>query len=301
MDCKKIAVLKGGMSSEREVSLNSAAAVSKVLTECGYEVIEIDVGKDVAEQLAFVRPDVVFNALHGTYGEDGCIQGLLEIMQIPYTHSGVMASAIAMDKPTAKILFETVGIRCAPGQVVSSQELKSGVEILNCPVVIKPTNDGSSVGVHIIDEISELANFDYQAEKRYLIEKFIAGRELTVGMIGDRVTEVCEIKPKDGFYDYSNKYKSHETQYIIPADIPKNIAEEAKEFAIKAHRILGCRGISRSDIRYGEDGKIYMLETNTHPGMTATSLIPKLAKNMGITFNELMQLLIDNAKLDKDS
>lgn len=297
---KHVAVLKGGLSSEREVSLSSAKGVSEALRELGYMVTEIDVGNDVSAQLANVRPDVAFNALHGTYGEDGCIQGVLEFLKIPYTHSGVMASAIAMHKPTAKILFEAAGIKCAPGGVFSRKEVLAG-DVIKRPYVIKPLNDGSSVGVLIVmkgDKISARTK-NFPKSDELLVEKFIPGRELTVGVLDGKAMGVIEIRPKAGFYDYRNKYTSGMTEYLVPAPVDKKTYNKAMKIAEEAHNIIGCRGVSRTDIRLSEDdGELYVLEINTHPGMTPTSLVPKLAKHKGISFAKLVDHLVKTATLD---
>ncbi len=298
---KHVAVLKGGLSSERDVSLATGAAVAEALQSFGkYKISELDVGQDISSILSKVKPDVVFNGLHGTYGEDGCLQGILEYLKIPYTHSGVMASAVAMHKPTAKILFETTGIKCAEGRVLSYGDLLANDPIAR-PFVIKPVADGSSVGIYIIldgDDIAAKVG-DISHDKLLLVEKFISGRELTVAVFDGKPMGVIEIAPKDGWYDYGNKYIAGNTQYIIPAHIPKNIYDMAMEQAAKAHIVLGCRGVTRSDFRYSDvDGELYILELNTHPGMTATSLVPKLAEYNGISFTELCDRLVEIAQND---
>jgi D-alanine-D-alanine ligase len=300
MKDKHIAVLMGGLSAEREVSLSSGAAIVHALKERGHRVSDIDVGNDLAEQLTRLKPDVVFNALHGTYGEDGCVQGVLEILRIPYTHSGVRASAVAMHKPMAKTLFESVNIPCAKGKVVSGAELMAA-DVMTRPYVAKPVNEGSSVSVYIIDVAFDLASLDVASSSQWLIEEFIVGRELTVGVLDGEVTEICEIRPKSGFYDYKNKYTAGQTDYLIPADLPADDAAKIKEYTLAAHAVLGCRGVSRSDFMYGNDGRIVMLEVNTHPGFTATSLVPKLAKQKGIGFYDVLALLLSRACLDHEA
>ena len=297
---KHVAVLLGGLSSEREVSLRSGAAASKALKKLGYKVSEIDVGRDLAEKLKKIKPDLVFNALHGTYGEDGCVQGLLELLQIPYTHSGVLASAMAMDKPTAKVIFESVGIRCAPGKIMTKKEIISK-NPFKPNYVIKPPADGSSVGVIVINKDNKLNPKDLKNDT-YLVEKFIAGTELSVAVMDGKALGAIEIRPKKGFYDYKNKYTSGMTEYILPAEVSKSIVKQAMDMSEKAHRVLGCRGISRSDIRYnntkGGDGKLYMLELNTHPGMTELSLVPKIANYVGISFEDIIDNLVKSACCD---
>ena len=292
---KHIAVLKGGWSAEREVSLNSGAACAKALRELGYNVTEIDMQHDVAEVLAKLKPDAVFNALHGRYGEDGCVQGLLDIMQIPYTHSGLLASAIAMDKPMAKILFERAGLTCARSLVVSREAMMKGDPIKR-PYVVKPSNEGSSVGVKILFDND---NFFFTAEnwpygETVMVEEYIAGREITVAVLNGEPLGVTEITTKAGFYDYENKYTDGGSTHICPAPLSDGEYARVMMMAETAHHALGCRGLSRSDFRY--DGKdFYILEINTQPGMTNLSLSPEIAAHAGISFNELVQALIENA------
>lgn len=299
---KHVALIMGGLSAEREVSLSSGRAAEKALLELGYKVTAIDMGRDVAIKLAEANPDVVFNALHGTYGEDGCLQGLLEIMGIPYTHSGVMASAIAMDKKQAKHIFEAAGIQCAPGFEASREEILDGVveEKLARPYVIKPVAEGSSVGVHVMMPGSNkiLQESDLGRTKRFLAEKFIPGKELSVAVMDNGPLGVIELRPIDGFYDYTNKYTDGKTVHIMPADIPKAVYDKAMQQAYLAHTTLGCRGVSRSDFRYDVDGdgEIYILELNTHPGFTPLSLVPEIAGYKGISFKELVEYLVNGAK-----
>jgi D-alanine-D-alanine ligase len=300
---KHVALLLGGLSNEREVSLSSGKGVEKALKELGYKVTTIDVGRDVAEVLAKTKPDVAFNALHGTYGEDGSIQGLLEIMRIPYTHSGVMASAIAMDKQMTKYIVQNVGIPCAIGQVVSKEDIAKDNIPIPRPFVIKPVAEGSSVGIYIIKEgdnylpnLKELSRF-----KELLVEKYIPGKELSVAVTDDEPLGVIELRPKQGFYTYENKYTDGMTEHLMPAPIDKKIYDAAMQYAYKAHKTLQCRGISRSDFRYDEegDGKLYFLETNTHPGMTPLSLVPEIAAHRGISFPELIKYLVEKAQCEK--
>jgi D-alanine-D-alanine ligase len=301
MHAMHIAVLKGGMSAEREVSLTSGAAVEKALLALGHAVTAIDVSNNVVEDLLRAKPDAVFNALHGRYGEDGCIQGVLEILKIPYTHSGVLASAVAMDKPMAKVVFEKAGIRVAKGVVAHKDDLIAG-DVMPRPYVVKPSNEGSSVGVKLVFEKD---NFHFTKQnwpygETVLVEQYIAGRELTCAILDDVALGVTEITTKSGFYDYDNKYTDGGSVHICPAQIPQNIYDEVMAMALAAHRALGCRSLTRSDFRWDEkgEGKIYILETNTQPGMTPMSLSPELAAYAGISFNELVARILKTARLD---
>ena len=287
---KHIAVLKGGWSAEREVSLNSGAACAKALRELSYRVTEIDVQPNLAEILSATKPDIVFNALHGRFGEDGCVQGLLEIMGIPYTHSGVLASSIAMDKPLAKIIFSAAGLRVPMGKIVTQAELLAG-DPMPRPFVVKPANEGSSVGVYIIKEGDNLPDIN---EGDWLVEEYIAGREVTVAVLNDEPLGVCEIRPKTGFYDYENKYTDGKTEHLCPAPLTDEETKKVMQMALTAHQAIGGRGLTRSDFRY--DGKdFYILEINTQPGMTSLSLSPEIAVHAGIYFNELVQKLVEAA------
>ena len=299
---KHVALIMGGLSAERDVSLSSGREVEKALNELGYKTTAIDMDRNIAAKLSEVKPDIVFNALHGIYGEDGCLPGLLEIMQIPYTHSGVMASAIAMDKQQTKTILENVGIKCTEGFVASREEILNGIaeEKTKRPYVIKPVSEGSSIGVHIMQagDNKILSEQDLGKTNRFLVEKFASGKELGVAVNDDGPLGVIELKPKDGFYDYTNKYTDGKTTHIMPADIPKDIYEQAMNNAFLAHKTLGCRGISRSDFKYDGDGDkiLYMLETNTHPGLTPLSLVPEIAKYKGVSFSKLIEYLIGRAK-----
>ena len=296
-----VAVLKGGWSAERGVSLNSGAAVEDALKALGHKVTAIDVGPNVVEDLKNAAPDVAFNALHGRFGEDGCMQGILELLKIPYTHSGVLASAVAMDKPMAKVVFAASGIRCAQGKVVHKDELM-GRDPMPRPYVVKPANEGSSVGVKLVFENDNFfftkGNWPYG--ETVLVEKYIAGRELTVAVLDDVPLGVTEITTPSGFYDYDNKYTAGGSTHLCPAPLPNDKYDEVMELAVRAHKALGCRSLSRSDFRYDEqgDGQFYILETNTQPGMTRLSLSPELAAYAGISFNELVARLIASARLD---
>lgn len=289
------------MSAEREVSLTSGAAVEKALIALGHKVTAIDVSARVVEELTKAKPDAVFNALHGRYGEDGCIQGVLEILKIPYTHSGVLASAVAMDKPMAKVIFEKAGLRVAKSRMACRDEVIAH-DVMPRPYVIKPSNEGSSVGVKLVFEND---NFHFTKETwpygyAVMIEQYIPGRELTCAVLDDVSLGVTEITIPSGFYDYENKYTAGGSVHICPAQIPKNIYDEVMQMALKAHQALGCRSLSRSDFRWDEkgDGKVYILETNTQPGMTPMSLSPELAAHAGMDFNTLVARILATARLD---
>jgi len=303
-----VAVLMGGWSPEREVSLVSGKACAEGLREGGHTVIEYDVQRDLRALVEFLRPaagggpDVVFNAMHGKYGEDGCIQGVLEILAVPYTHSGVLASAIAMDKPMSRHVFTSIGIRVAIGKVVERRSLAAG-DPMPRPYVVKPIDQGSSVGVHIVREGDNLAAVE-AAEARYgervLIEKFVPGRELTVAIMGDKAVAVTELRPRTRFYDYEAKYTDGVTEHLIPAPIPAEVYEQARQWALMAHQALGCTGLSRADLRWddampGTSGLV-VLELNTQPGMTPLSLAPEQAKWAGISWSDLMTWMVDHAR-----
>ena len=297
---RNVAVLMGGWSAEREVSLVSGAAVANGLKAGGYSVTSIDVQRDMGALLTrlYPKPDAVFNALHGRYGEDGNVQGLLNILDIPYTHSGLLASALAMDKPAAKSLFAAAGILVAAHVIASRDDLASG-PVMEAPYVIKPLNEGSSVGVTIIGE-GERYSADGESwpyGEKVMVERFIAGRELTVAVMGDKALAVTEITTQRGFYDYDAKYAEGGSQHRLPADIPAPVEAEAMRISALAHKELGCRGANRADIRF--DGKdLYILEVNTQPGMTPTSLVPEQAAHAGIPFPELVGWMVENAACD---
>lgn len=300
---KHIAVLMGGWSAEREVSLVTGTECSKGLRTAGYDVTEIDVDRNIAAELSKLKPDACFNALHGRFGEDGNIQGLLNVMGIPYTHSGVLASAVAMDKTRAKQIFCKAGLKCPTGKTVSRDELTNG-EVYEPPYVIKPNSEGSSVGVHIVkpgDNFNPV-NGEWTFGDNVLVEKFIPGRELTVGVLDGQAFCVTEITSDRGFYDYEAKYAEGGSIHILPADLPDSITDLALEWATKAHEVLNCRGVSRCDFRYDDTekdpGDLYLLEINTQPGMTPTSLVPEQAAHVGISFPELMSRLVEEAQCD---
>lgn len=298
---KHVAVLKGVWSAEREVSLTSGAAVEKALVALGYRVSAIDVGRDIADVLVQVKPDLVFNALHGRFGEDGSIQGVLEVLGIPYTHSGVLASALAMDKPMAKKVFAAVGLVCAAGGVYHKHAMIAG-DPMPRPYVVKPLNEGSSVGVTIV---TEGENFSFSEEnwafgEYVLVEQFIPGREVQVAVLDDVALGAIEIRPKGRFYDYTAKYTDGGAEHLMPAPLSQDKYDEVCEMAVRAHRALGCRGLSRSDFRFNEggDGKFYILELNNQPGMTPLSLSPEIAAHAGISFEQLVDRLVQGARLD---
>ena len=299
-----IVVLMGGWSAEREVSLVSGAGVADALEGLGHRVTRIDMGRDVASRIADAAPDVVFNALHGTPGEDGSVQGMLDLMGIPYTHSGLATSVIAIDKQLTKNELVPHGIPMPAGIIVDSASLYEE-DPLPRPYVLKPLNEGSSVGVAIVtadsghgNPISPDAAGPWQEFDRLLAEPFVPGRELTVAVLGDRALAVTELRPKSGFYDYAAKYTDGMTVHVCPADIPQEIAALAMDHALRSHQILGCKGASRSDFRWdesrGADG-LFLLEVNTQPGMTPLSLVPEQARACGIDYPTLVQRIINEA------
>lgn len=303
-----VAVLMGGWSSERDVSLTSGNGVADALESLGHKVSRIDMGRDVALRLAEAKPDVVFNALHGAPGEDGTVQGLMDLMGVTYTHSGLATSVIAIDKELTKQQLVPHGIRMPVGVVVKSESLHQADPIPR-PYVLKPVNEGSSVGVAIVKErdnhgtpIHRDAHGPWQRFDTLLAEPFIRGRELTVSVLGDRALCVTELVPTSGFYDYEAKYTDGLTTHVCPAEIPAEIAEAAMRMSRDAHNLLGCKGVSRSDFRWddeqGEDG-LYLLEVNTQPGMTPLSLVPEQARHIGMSYADLVQAIIDEALADK--
>jgi len=300
----RVAVLMGGWSAEREVSLNSGAACASGLESEGYEVLRIDVDRDIARRLAADRPDACFNALHGRWGEDGCIQGILETLAIPYSHSGVMASALAMDKERTKVLLAATGMPIAESRVLTRSEAAKG-HPMDVPYVLKPPREGSSVGVIIVPKGS---NFDPstlamegEPDDELMVERFIPGRELTCAVLDGKPTEVTEIFPAGGleFYDYEAKYAAGGSKHELPAKISPNLYENIQKLTLAAHEALGCRGVSRTDFRFdpegADSGELIYLETNTQPGMTQTSLVPELAEKAGWTFGELVRWIVEDA------
>jgi D-alanine-D-alanine ligase len=340
-----VAVLMGGWSAEREVSLVSGHECAKALRQAGYRVTEIDMDRKIAETLGRLKPDVVFNALHGPIGEDGNVQGLLNILGIPYTHSGVLASSIAMHKPAAKQLhgpigedgnvqgllnilgipythsgvlassiamhkpaakqlFAGVGLRCPEGRIVGKKEVVLE-HPMQPPYVLKPIDEGSSIGVRIVEKGSNapMLNGDWPFGEEVLVESYIPGRELTVGVMSSKAMAVTELVTDEGFYDYENKYAAtSRTRHIVPARLPRPVYEQALRMAEAAHAALGCRGVSRADFRYddteNESGTLYLLEVNTQPGMTPASLVPEQAAHLGISFPELVARMVEEAQCD---
>jgi len=299
---KHVAVLMGGWSAEREVSLDSGKACARALSESGFTVSEIDVTPNLRDLIDKLdpKPDAVFNALHGRVGEDGTIQGVLNILGIPYTHSGLLASAVAMDKPLAKELFAARGIRCPRGQVVDPAEVQKEHPIER-PYVVKPAREGSSVGVTIVREGDNGPVLDGWEYGDVLAEQYVPGRELTVAVMAGRALGVTELRPHEGFYNYEAKYTEGKTTHLCPAPLPPEIEVLIKDWAERAHDALGCRGISRSDFRWddrqGEEG-VYLLEVNTQPGMTALSLVPEQAAYVGVSFPDLVRWMVENAACD---
>ena len=299
-----IAVLMGGWSAERPVSLMSGAGVADALERAGHRVTRIDMGRDVAARLVEAQPDLVFNALHGSPGEDGTVQGMLDLMGVPYTHSGLATSVIAIDKQLTKQALVPHGIPMPGGRIVKSEELFAG-DPLPRPYVLKPVNEGSSVGVAIVTDTSNHGNpiardvaGPWAEFEELLAEPYIRGRELTTAVLGNRALGVTELKPKNGWYDFDAKYTDGLTEHVCPAQIPDEIAEACKSLALEAHRILGCRGASRSDFRWdderGVDG-LFLLEVNTQPGMTPLSLVPEQGRHVGMDYDTLVQAIVDEA------
>ncbi|HSM92861.1 MAG TPA: D-alanine--D-alanine ligase [Anaeromyxobacteraceae bacterium] len=300
---KRVAVLYGGRSSEREVSLKTGAAIAKALGEKGYDVALVDVDGDVAARLRAEEVAVAFNALHGRFGEDGCIQGLLEAMEIPYTGSGVTASAIGMDKILSKLLFRSVGLQVCDYRVfpaADAAKIRVADLPFGLPCIVKPANEGSSVGVSLVKQESELAAACLEAAKwkgDVIVERFVKGKECQVAVLDGKALGVIEVVPANAFYDYAAKYTAGTTQYFYPARIPEAATRMLMESGEKAHRALGCAGVTRTDFILVDDGSAYVLEVNTLPGMTATSLVPKIAAGNGIPFPELCERLLDGASL----
>ncbi len=307
---KHVAVLMGGWSAEREVSLSSGKACCQALEGEGYRVTPIDVGPDISTVLESVspKPDVIFNALHGQFGEDGTIQGLLELLRLPYTHSGILASALAMQKDRAKVILKAAGVPVPEGVKIHRREA-SERHVLPPPYVVKPVNEGSSVGVIIVREDrthppQELLREDWPFGDLVLVEKYVAGRELTCAVMGDKPLGVIDIRPATGlFYDYDAKYAKGGSIHVLPAEIKPNVYQQVQELALTAHQALGCRGVSRADLRYddtpGGTGDLVVLEVNTQPGMTETSLVPEMAAHAGYSFGELVRWMVEDASYDR--
>ncbi|WP_143689460.1 D-alanine--D-alanine ligase [Wolbachia endosymbiont of Nilaparvata lugens] len=295
-----IAILSGGFSCEREISLMSGKAVKKALDSLSYNAIEIDVDSNIAQKLKKTNPALAFIALHGPYGEDGCIQGLLEVLGIKYTHSGVMASAIAMNKVMSKHIFHSLNIDTPRGYVISREDvLKNNIKV-DYPYVLKPINEGSSIGVHMIfshEDYLELKNNSSTIMEKMIIEEYIPGIELHTAVLLNEAIGTMEIRPKNKFYDYEAKYTDGFAEHIFPAKIPDNIYRMTLEHALKVHQFLGCKTVSRSDFRYNpQNNTLKMLEINTHPGFTELSLVPEIAKlTKGIDFNELIKIIVKDS------
>lgn len=299
-----VAVLKGGLSAERPVSLDSGAAVAAALAGEGYRVTEVDVGRDIAGVLAELKPDVCFNALHGRFGEDGCMQGILETLAIPYTHSGVLASSLAMHKERAKAVMALAGVPVAEALVMTRQDA-AGQHALPPPYVVKPLTEGSSVGVVIVGRGANgppaAIRDGGQPGDLLMVERYIAGRELTCAVIGDTATDVIEIVPKAGlpFYDFEAKYAPGGSRHQLPASLSPDVYQKIRKYALLAHQALGCRGVSRADFRFddtpGGTGELICLEVNTQPGMTGTSLVPELAAYAGWSFGQLVRWIVEDA------
>jgi D-alanine-D-alanine ligase len=304
---KHVAVLMGGWSNERPVSLKSGTACAAALRRAGYQVTEVDVARDIAHVLEDLKPDVAFNALHGTFGESGMIQGLLELLEVPYTHSGVLASALAMDKHQAKIMFKAAGIPVTDHLIMARTEV-ARAHAMTPPYVIKPIADGSSFGVFIVKADhshppQEILREDWVGGEDIMVERYIPGRELTCAVMGDVALGVTEIVTDLQFYNYEAKYAKNGSVHIVPAQISPKIYDKVQKMSLKAHAVLGCRGVTRSDFRYndqaGEDGELVCLEINTQPGMTETSLVPEQAAHAGHSFEELVAWMVEDASCNR--
>jgi len=298
---RKVVVLMGGPSAEREVSLSSGRDCATALRETGYEVVELDAGPDLAARLSDLQPDVVFNALHGRWGEDGCVQGLLEWMRIPYTHSGVLASSTAMDKERTKQIYREAGLPIVYSVLASKADVMAA-HVIPAPYVVKPNNEGSSVGVYLVNEgANGPPKLSDDMPEIVMVEAFVPGRELTTSVVGDRALIVTDILT-DGWYDYEAKYAEGGSRHVVPADIPEEITALCMDYALRAHNALGCRGVTRTDFRWddtrGADGLI-LLETNTQPGMTPTSLTPEQAQKTGMSMAELCNWMVEDASCDR--
>ena len=297
----KVAVLMGGPSREREVSLSTGRECAAALRETGCEVIEVDAGPDLCARLTDIKPDVVFNALHGRFGEDGCVQGLLEWMGIPYTHSGVLSSALAMDKERAKLAYQSVGLPVVEGIIANTTDVQAA-HVMAPPYVVKPNSEGSSLGIYLVHEDANgPPKLSKDMPDTVMVETFAPGRELTTTVMDGRALVVTDILT-DGWYDYDAKYAEGGSRHVLPADLPDEITEACLDYALRAHNVLGCRGVSRTDFRWDEtrglDGLI-LLETNTQPGMTPTSLAPEQAAYLGISFPELTRWMVEDASCNR--
>jgi D-alanine-D-alanine ligase len=301
---KRVAVIYGGWSSERPVSLSSGRQMAAAARGAGYDVVEIDATRELAVQLIEANVEVVLNGLHGPWGEDGCVQGLLEVLGLPYSHSGVLASALAMDKIKSKHVFAEAGLDVAKDVAVTREDV-ARAHPLKPPYVVKPVNEGSSFGVLFVREgangpATEVMTESWQYGDNLMAEEYIPGRELTVGVLGDRPLAVTEITTLREFYDFDAKYADGGSRHVIPADLPQSVTQAAMDAALAAHNALGCRGVTRSDFRYDENkGRLVILETNTQPGMTPTSLVPEQAAHIGMSFEDLMAWMIEDASCQR--
>ena len=297
----RVAVLMGGRSAEREVSLVSGRECAAALRVAGYEAIEVDAGPDLVARLIEIKPDVVFNALHGRWGEDGCVQGLLEWLGLPYTHSGVLASALAMDKSRAKAAYRAAGLPVVESVLADKAAVQAG-HVLAPPYVVKPNNEGSSVGVYIVHEAANgPPQLSDAMPAQVMVETYAPGRELTCAVLGDRALAVTDIVT-EGWYDYDAKYTAGGSRHVVPADLPDGITAACMDYALRAHRALGCRGLSRTDFRWDEArgvAGLVLLETNTQPGMTPMSLAPEQAAYVGMSFPELCRWIVEDASCDR--
>ncbi|SEK31314.1 D-alanine-D-alanine ligase [Roseovarius azorensis] len=297
----KVAVIMGGPSAEREVSLSSGRGCAAALREAGFEVVEVDASTDLCVRLTDIQPDVVFNALHGRWGEDGCVQGMLEWLRLPYTHSGVLSSALAMDKERTKAAYRAAGLPVVESVLARRDEVRAR-HVMPPPYVVKPYNEGSSVGVYLVHEAANAppALADEMPDV-VMVETYAPGRELTTTVMGDRSLTVTDILT-EGWYDYDAKYKPGGSRHVVPADLPQEIFDACMDYALRAHRVLGCRGVSRTDFRWDEArglAGLILLETNTQPGMTPTSLSPEQAQAVGISFPELCRWMVEDASCDR--
>lgn len=305
-DYKRVAVLLGGRSAEREVSLSSGAGIAKALRAEGFDVVEVDPGEHLESQLVAAKPDAVFNALHGRWGEDGSVQGLLELLRIPYTHSGILSSALAMHKQRAKDVFRAAGLPIVKSIVVDRREA-AAQHLMEPPYVVKPVNEGSSVGVFIIRKGDNrppeaLGRAEWKLSDEMMVEEFVPGRELTVAVMGGRALALTEITTNLAFYDYEAKYASGGSVHVLPAKVPDDITQQAMHYAELAHNVLGCRGVSRADFRFDDtEGKnrLVILEVNTQPGMTPTSLVPEQAAFTGMSYEKLCRWIMEDASCDR--
>ncbi len=298
---KKIGVLMGGLSSERDISIRTGSLVAAALTRKGYITATIDVGRDLPQRLLNERIEVAFIALHGKYGEDGCVQGLLEVMGIPYTGSGVSASAVCMDKLLTKEILEQHAIATPKFSVLRKDEAGNPPSV-RYPVVVKPLREGSTIGIHVVSgrkDLSSAMDNAFQYGDTILLEEYIAGREVTAGIIGDKPLPLIEIVPQGGFYDFNTKTTSGMAEYIVPAKLPSAVSRNMQDTALKAHKALGCRYVSRVDFRVDPAGQPYILEVNTIPGMTDTSLLPKAAGEAGISYDDLVEMILSSALTEK--